>query len=170
MNEDAFRDIPLDQIAIRENYRKTFKDTSLKELAQSIKENGVIEPMSGEAQRLAGNGFLTKPVAMLISRLANEEDQEKMANDLARTHRQKQVDIRYAREYVEKKIEANGRPRTRRNGIQKANGNDYCANWKKYLVQFSALQFEYFKSVVRGRTDTPTLAEAVERVMIEKGK
>src|SRR5204863_531250 len=37
--------IPLNQIHARENYRKTFRDASLKELAQSIKENGVLEPI-----------------------------------------------------------------------------------------------------------------------------
>lgn len=266
--KQRLEEIPLNQIKAKDNYRKTFNDASLKELAQSIKENGVIEPiivrqngkgfvliagerrfrasleaglatipavirdtddeseslkiqiienvqregvpfmeeaygiqklrddheldvaeiskmvgksdawvyqmlqltrMSGEAQRLAANGFLQKPVAQLISRLKNEEDQCKAANALARTARGKLVDIRFARQYIENNIEATGMPRTKRNKVQKSNGNDYCANWKKYLVKFSALQFEYFKSIVKGRTDIPTISEAVERVMIEKG-
>jgi ParB family chromosome partitioning protein len=265
--KQRLEDISLNQIKAKDNYRKTFNDATLKELAQSIKENGVIEPivvrpngkgfviiagerrfraatqaglatipavirdvdesetlkiqiienvqregvpfmeeaygiqklrddhgldvaeiskmvgksdawvyqmlqltrMSGEAQRLAANGFLQKPVAQLISRLKNEEDQCKAANALARTARGKLVDIRFARQYIENNIEATGMPRTKRNPIQKSNGNDYCANWKKYLVRFSALQFEYFKSIVKGRTDIPTISEAVERVMIEKG-
>lgn len=265
MANQEFQEIPLNQIRAKSNYRKTFKDETLKELAQSIKENGVIEPivvrsngkgyviiagerrfkaaeiaklatipaiireisdsdalriqiienvqrenvpfmeeayglqqlrdehdldvaeicklvgksdawvyqmlqltkMHSEAQRMAANGFLQKPVAQLIARLKNEEDQCKAASDLARTQRGKLVDIRYARQYIETKIEANGRPRRRRNAIQKQNGHDYCANWKKYLVNFSSVQFEYFKAIVRGRTDISTLSEAVERVMLE---
>lgn len=267
MANPEFQELPLNQIKAKSNYRKTFHDESLKELAQSIKENGVIEPiivrqngrgyvviagerrfraagiaklatipavirdipesealriqiienvqrenvpfmeeaygiqqlrddhaldvleiakivgksdawvyqmlqltrMHSEAQRMAANGFLQKPVAQLISRLKNEEDQCKAASDLARTQKGKLVDIRFARQYIETKIEANGRPRTVRNHVQKQNGNDYCANWKKYLVSFSTVQFEYFKAIVRGRTDTPTLSEAVEQVMVEQG-
>jgi ParB family transcriptional regulator, chromosome partitioning protein len=261
-----FIEIPLNQIRATDNYRKTFRDESLKDLAQSIKENGVVEPivvrkngkgykiiagerrfkacqiakvatipaivreasdadvlklqlienvqrenvpymeeayglqrlrdelsldvaeickivgksdawvyqmlqltrMHGEAQRLASHGFLSKPVALLISRLKDQGDQCKAASDLARTDRGKLVDIRFARKYVEEKIVANGRPPTKRNKIQRENGNDFCANWKKYLVNFSTVQFEYWKSIVRGRTDIPTLSEAVEQVMTEK--
>jgi ParB family chromosome partitioning protein len=267
MVQHELREIPLNQIKVKQNYRKTFKDETLKELAQSIKENGVIEPiivrpngssdrfviiagerrfkaaeiaqlatipavvrdvadedalriqiienvqrenvpfmeeayglqqlrdehaldvaeicklvgksdawvyqmlqltrMNSEAQRLAANGFLQKPVAQLISRLKNDEDQFKAANDLARTRQGKLVDIRFARQYIDTKIEANGRPRRRRNAIQKQRGQDYCANWKKYLVNFSSVQFEYFKAIVRGRTDISTISEAVEQVMLE---
>lgn len=44
MNEKLL-EIPLNQINIKENYRKTFDESTLKELAQSIKENGVLEPV-----------------------------------------------------------------------------------------------------------------------------
>jgi ParB/RepB/Spo0J family partition protein len=265
--QPELKNIPINQIYAASNYRKTFNDKSLSELAQSIKENGVLEPiivrpngkgfvivagerryrasklarlatipavvrevtdaevlklqlienvqregvqymeeayglqklrdelsldvseiakivgkseawvyqilkltqMSGEAQRLAANGFLQKPVAQLISRLHSDEDQTKAANALARTHSGKLVDIRFARQYIETQIEADGRPRMRRlrNAVQKQNGNDYCANWKKYLVNFSTIQFEYWKTIVRGRTDVTTLSEAVEQVMME---
>jgi ParB/RepB/Spo0J family partition protein len=265
--QPELKNIPINQIYAASNYRKTFNDKSLSELAQSIKENGVLEPiivrpngkgfvivagerryrasklarlatipavvrdvtdaevlklqlienvqregvqymeeayglqklrdelsldvseiakivgkseawvyqvlkltqMSGEAQRLAANGFLQKPVAQLISRLHSDEDQTKAANALARTHSGKLVDIRFARQYIETQIEADGRPRMRRlrNAVQKENGNDYCANWKKYLVNFSTIQFEYWKTIVRGRTDVTTLSEAVEHVMME---
>jgi ParB family chromosome partitioning protein len=39
------QELPLNQIHAKENYRKTFVDKSLAELAQSIKANGVIEPI-----------------------------------------------------------------------------------------------------------------------------
>jgi ParB/RepB/Spo0J family partition protein len=263
--QPKFEEVPLNHIHAKSNYRETFDEADLKELAQSIKENGVIEPiiirpngkgyaiiagerrwraakmarlatipsvirdvtdqevlklqlienvqrkgvpfmeeayglqrlrdehdldvaeicrmigksdawvyqtlsltrMHGEAQRLAKNGFLSKPVSILIARLSNPEDQCKAANDLARTQKGKLVDIRFARRYVEEKIEANGKPVMRRirNSIQKQNGNDYMANWKRYLVNFDHEQFERFKAIVRGRTQTDVLAEAVDLVM-----
>ena len=45
MSTPTLQQIPLNQIHAKDNYRKTFKDKSLKELAQSIKKNGVIEPI-----------------------------------------------------------------------------------------------------------------------------
>lgn len=45
MAKPELKEIPINQISVRENYRKTFNDKSLAELAQSIKENGVIEPI-----------------------------------------------------------------------------------------------------------------------------
>jgi ParB family chromosome partitioning protein len=265
MESQKLCEIPLNQIHAKDNYRKTFNEASLKDLAQSIKSNGVLEPiivrpnkkgyeiiagerryraskmigaatipaviretsdadvlrlqlienvqregvaymeeayglqrlrdelsldvteickivgksdawvyqtlamtkMHSEAQRLAANGFLTKPVAMLIARLHSQEDQCKAANDLARTNRGKLVDIRFARQYVETNIEANGKPSMRRtkNAVQKQNGNDYMANWKKYLLSFDYEDFERFKKIARGRTNTDVLAEAVDLVM-----
>ena len=38
-------EIPLNQISATSNYRKTFKDKSIAELAASIKANGVLEPI-----------------------------------------------------------------------------------------------------------------------------
>lgn len=260
-----YDEIPLNKVHAKSNYRETFDDADLKELSQSIKANGVVQPiivyangrgyniiagerrwraakmaglatvpcvireveekqilalqivenanrkgvpfmeeayglqrlrdeldldvaeickmigkseawvyqtlsltkMHGEAQRLAKNGFLSKPVSVLIARLLDAEDQCKAASDLARTHKAKLVDIRFARKYIEEKIEANGKPAMRkaRNAIQKQNGNDYMANWKKYLVNFHYDQFERFKNIVRGRTQTDVLAEAVDLVM-----
>lgn len=266
MQQPELKNIPIDKIHVASNYRKTFDDQQLKELSQSIKENGVLEPiivrpsqpgryliiagerryrasklaglvtipavvrdigdgeilklqlienvqrvgvpfmeeaygvqqlreehsldvaeickilgksepwayqmlsltkMHGEAQRLAANGFLSKSVALLIARLQNEEDQCQAASDLARTTKTKLVDLRFARKYIEQKIVANGKPimRTRRNYTQRQNGNDYIANWKKYLVAFDCEQFERFKKIVRGRTQTDILAEAVDLVM-----
>lgn len=43
--QPEFKQIPINQIHTANNYRKTFHEKSLKELAQSIKENGVLEPI-----------------------------------------------------------------------------------------------------------------------------
>lgn len=40
-----FQEIPLNSIIVKSNYRKTFNDKSLNELADSIKENGCLEPI-----------------------------------------------------------------------------------------------------------------------------
>lgn len=124
--------------------------------------------MPEEAQRLAANGFLSRSVSILIASLKESDDQERTANALARTHKNKLVDVRFAREWIENNIAADGRrKKTRQNAVQKMNGNDYCANWKRYLVTFSLEQFDRWKNIVRGRTDIPTLAEGVERVMLQ---
>lgn len=268
MNKTELQELPLNQIHAKNNYRKTFGDEGLKELAKSIKENGVIEPiivrpngqgfviiagerrfraatmvklatipavirdvtdaevlrmqivenvqregvpfmeeaaavarlrdelgldvteisgilgksevwvyqmlrltqMHPEARRLAEGGCLSRSVSILIASLKHDHDQLTVAEALARTHKGKLVDVRYARQYIEQNIAADGRKKkTRKNAVQKANGNDYCANWKKYLVRFSVEQFEEFKTIVRGRTDVPTLSEAVETVMLGHG-
>lgn len=39
------KNIPINQIQAKQNYRKTFRDKTLKELAASIKTNGVLEPI-----------------------------------------------------------------------------------------------------------------------------
>jgi ParB family chromosome partitioning protein len=52
--QPELKQIPINQIHGGSNYRKTFNDKSLKELAQSIKENGVLEPI---IVRPNSNGF-----------------------------------------------------------------------------------------------------------------
>lgn len=54
MNQPELKQIPINQIHAASNYRKTFNDKSLKELAASIKENGVLEPI---IVRPNSNGF-----------------------------------------------------------------------------------------------------------------
>lgn len=43
--KQTLQEIPLNQIHATQNYRKTFRDKSMKELAASIKANGVLEPI-----------------------------------------------------------------------------------------------------------------------------
>ncbi len=264
--KDELLEIPLNQIQAKNNYRKTFNEKSLKELAASIKENGVIEPivvrrvaedfyniiagerrfrasemaglvtipaivktvaeddvlllqiveniqregvqfmeearalrqmrdemaldvaeiarmigksdalvhnlllltkMSSVAQDAANKGELGKEVAVYIARLPNDEFQNKAATALRRSEKSKLISGRVARQYIEDTFGAKRVSRAQRNRIQKQNGNDYQSNWKKYLVNFSSLEFEKFKKVLRGRTETSVIAEAVEAVMLE---
>src|SRR4051794_58881 len=38
-------EIPINQIRVKKNYRRTFNDKSIAELARSVKSNGVIQPI-----------------------------------------------------------------------------------------------------------------------------
>ena len=267
MNEELLQ-IPINQISTVSNYRKTFNEKSLKELAASIEENGVIEPiivrrkddkfeliagerrlrasemggqvtikaivrevadedllklqiveniqregvqfmeearairklrddmsldiseiaqmisktethiyntlsltkMSPAAQDAAEKGELGKEVAIYIARLKNPDNQTKAAMDLRRSDRSKLISGRTARKYIKETFGAkpDEQPKIKRNRIQKQHGSDYQANWKKYLVKFSAEEFLFFKESVNGRTETAALAEAVEWVMTSK--
>lgn len=262
MPTQTFEEIPLNQIHAKSNYRKTFNEKSLAELAQSIKANGVIEPivvrpnkkgyeivagerrfrasllagvvtipalirdadnadvlkiqiienvqregvpfmeeadgirrlrdegcydvkeiaqmigksdayvyvalrlvaMPDEAQTIARNGWISKGVAWEIVKLKTPEMQAQAAKDLARTKPGDQVSASRARFYISEQFGEDGR-KPRKNGVQKIAGNDYASNWKKYLVRFSYDEFERFKNIVKGRTQTDVLAEAVDLVM-----
>ncbi|HQU82981.1 MAG TPA: ParB/RepB/Spo0J family partition protein [Pyrinomonadaceae bacterium] len=262
--KQTYEEIPLNSIITIENYRKTFNDKSLDELAKSILANGVVEPilvrrngvgfdliagerrvrgsliagmvkipaiikenvsdgdflkiqlleniqrenvpymeearglrrlraecdldisemskilgksdatiynlllltkMSKEAQDAANKGELGKMVAVRIARLPNHDLQDQAAKDLRRKNRDKLVSDRFARNYFQENFGERQVRMPKKTKIQKSFGNDYQANWKKYLVRFSVEQFEYFKSIVKGRTETGVLAEAVEVVM-----
>jgi ParB family chromosome partitioning protein len=259
------KEIPINQIHARSNYRKTFKDNTLKELAQSIKENGVIEPivvrpnetgfeiiagerryrasqiaglvtipaivrdvadadvlrvqiienvqregvpymeeayalkklrdecvldvneisriigkseayvyvqlkltsMPDEVQTIMKNGWVNKGVAWEIAKLKDPAQQLQAAKDLARTKTGEQLTASRARFYIGETFNGKGKRRGRAS-FQRAGGNDYHANWKHYLVHFRAEQFERFKKIVRGRTETDVIAEAVGLVMLRE--
>ena len=52
--QTEMKEIPLNKITVKSNYRKTFNDKTLKELANSITENGVLEPI---LVKKVGSGF-----------------------------------------------------------------------------------------------------------------
>lgn len=54
MKQDL-QEIPINQIRVKKNYRKTFNDKSIAELAKSIKSNGVIQPIVVRTD--GGDGF-----------------------------------------------------------------------------------------------------------------
>jgi ParB family chromosome partitioning protein len=265
MNQPELKQIPINQIHGGANYRKTFNDKSLKELAQSIKENGVLEPiivrpnsngfqivagerryrasklanmvtipavvreiadedilklqiienvqregvqfmeeayaikklrddctldvaeiaksvgksdayvyymlkltaMTDDARTIAEKGWISKGAAWQIAKLKSPEQQTEAANALARPNRTKLVTESGAKHYIRDHF---GDSATRLRKDRKANfgeKSDYTANWKYHLVRFSCDQFEQFKKIVRGRTETDVLAEAVDMVMRE---
>lgn len=257
--------LPINDIVIFDNYRKTFDEKKLREMENSIKENGVIEPLivrlkanqyelvAGERRlRAATNaglvevpvvimrnmtdekfyelqlieniqregvnvieeargikrlqdkcmmtveeiskkigkkdstvynylsllkmhpaaieaterGWITRTAAVKIARLKLPDDQEKAALALRRKDKLKLVSDRFTRQYIQDNFGERRVKKPQRNAIQKQNGNDYNANWKKYLLRFTAEQFEAFKIKCNGDTATSTFAEAVETVML----
>lgn len=257
------RDIPLNQIHAKDNYRKTFRDKSLAELSASIKKNGVLQPilvrpnesgfeiiagerrfrasqlagkvtipavvrevadedvltmqivenvqregvpfmeeayalkklraektldvkeigkligksdqyvyymlqlceMSDDARTIAEKGWISKGVAWEISKLKGEEEQTRAANDLARTQAGKQITVSGAKNYIRDNF-GDSATRIRKERVAKFGpGSEFTANWKHHLVRFDCDQFERFKAIVRGRTETDVLAEAVDLVM-----
>jgi len=260
------KEIALNELNVKSNYRKTFNDKSLKELAESIKENGLVEPiivrpngngyeivagerrvrachiaklvtipaiiknisdkdflkiqllenvqrenvpfmeeafgirdlrdkcdldnseiakmlgkseiyvfymlklteMAREAQEAARHGELSKSVAVHIAKLKTADNQIQATRDLRRKDKNKLISEWTARKYIQAHFSESGVCKPRRSPIEKSEGNDFKANWKKHLVNFTCPQFEHWKAIVRGRTDTETLAEAVDVVMCIK--
>jgi ParB family chromosome partitioning protein len=257
-------ELPLNQIKVKENYRKTFSDKSLKELALSIKQNGVLEPvlvypndegfyliagerrvraaylaklatipaivrepvsdkeflklqlieniqregvqymeeayglrelrercdldiselakfigksemyvntmikltnMAPAAQEAARKVQISKSVAFHIARLPHPDYQKQAALDLKRDHKDKLITEWTARKYIQKNFPDTGLCRPRKSKLEKAEGNDFEANWKKYLITFNCRQFEQWKQILKGRIDTQSFSEAIGMVM-----
>lgn len=262
-----YQEIPLNKIRVKNNYRQTFDEKKLRELASSIKQHGVIEPIlvrprgenafeiiAGErrvrasklaglvsvpaivrdlsderfletqlvenmqregvpfmeeaygiknlrdncdldvseickkisksnayvymmlqlttmcetAQAAAARGEISKAVAVQIARLPDAELQAKMAVDLRRQRGDRLISDRVARQYIQDNFSApSSRPAANPGGrVRGTNVRDYSANWKQHLLSFTAEQFEQFKSLAAGKTDTQTLISAVETVML----
>ncbi len=122
--------------------------------------------MSDDARRIAENGWISKSVAWEICKLPNHEQQTKAANDLARTGKNTLITANGARAYISDNF-GDGRRVMKKERIAKfgSDKSDYAANWKYHLVRFSFDQFERWQKIVRKRTDTTVLAEAVDLVM-----
>lgn len=260
------KEIPINKIDVEENYRKTFNEQKLGELAQSIRKNGVIQAivvrphgdryvliagerrlraskladkvtipaqirevddvvegielqlientqrenvsymeeaygfqkfrdkgsldvkeiakrvgkhesyvyvqlklvtMAEDARRIAENGWITRGVAWEISKLKREDEQIQAANDLARTKADKMITVSGATTYIASNF-GDSPARLRKDRVANfglGSDKDYAANWKHHLVRFDTDQFERFKGIVRNRTETAVLAEAVDLVM-----
>lgn len=146
----------------------------VKEIAERIgkSENYVyvamrLVAMSADARHIAEKGWINKGVAWEIAKLANEEDQTKAANDLARTQSDKQITASGAKTYIQTNFGdcANGLRKKRVEKFGLGSHTDFAANWKHHLVRFDPDQFDRFKSIVRGRTENAVLSEAVDLVM-----
>jgi ParB family chromosome partitioning protein len=260
--QPELKQIPINQIHAASNYRKTFNDKSLKELAASIKENGVLEPiivrpnnngyqivagerryrasklagvvtipavvreiadadilkvqiienvqregvqfmeeayaikklrddctldvaeiaktigksesyvfymlrltsMSDDARTIAEKGWIRKAVAWQIAKLKSAEQQTEAANALARPQRNKLITESGAKNYIADTF-GDSKAQLRKQRVQVYGDDAYKANWKHHLVRFNCDQFEHFKKIVRGRTETDVIAEAVDMVM-----
>ena len=264
--QQELKEIPVNKIDIEENYRKTFNEKTLAELAQSIRKNGVIQPivvrphgdryvlvagerrvraskladkvtipavirdltdaveiielqlieniqkegvsymeeayglqklrdkgtldvkeiakrigkseayvyyairltaMSEEARKFCEKGWIGKGAAFELAKLKNEAQQTQAANDLARTNREKLITSSGAKHYIRDNFGGESANALRKRRVSKfgSGSNDYTANWKYHLVRFTADQFERFKNIVRGRTETEVISEAVDLVM-----
>ena len=266
--QQELKDIAINKIDIEENYRKTFDEKKLAELAKSIKKNGIIQPIvvrikgdrymlvAGErrlrasiladrvtipavvrqidetayavelqlienmqkeavpymeeaygiarlrdegildvkeiAERLgkseayvyiaiqmtklpdevrtfAEKGWLSKGVTYEITKLTDTNHQIQAANDLARTGKEKQITQSGAKHYIRDHFGDSAGALRKSRVATHGEGSDFAANWKHHLVRFTAEQFEAFKAIVRGRTETAVIAEAVDSVMRETG-
>jgi ParB family chromosome partitioning protein len=267
MSKQQLDEIPINQIRVKKNYRKTFNEKSIAELARSVKSNGVIQPivvrpdgemgfwliagerrlkaatqaglvtipavirddtdevkvlevqlveniqkegvpfmeeayglkelrdkgaydvkeiasmigksdqyvygmlriaaMAPDACSIAEKGWISKGVAWEISKITNEDDQIKAANALARTSSTKLISQSGAKSYIQDTF-GDGPGALRKSRVSKygpRGADDYAANWKYHLVRLTSVQFEEFKRIVRGRTETQVLSEAVDAVM-----
>jgi ParB family transcriptional regulator, chromosome partitioning protein len=131
-----------------------------------------IAAMSPDARNIAEKGWITKAVAWEIAKLKDEDQQTQAANALARTKKEKQISVGGAKQYIADIFGGDTDNALRKSRIAKFGPKshaDFAANWKHHLVRFTAEQFETFKTIVRGRTETAVLAEAVDCVMREEG-
>lgn len=119
--------------------------------------------MEPEAQTLCRDGQIAKGTAWLIARLPAAHQIEAAAA-LARP-KGKHIHEHAARKYVRSAF-GEAKPRPRR--VNARNASKIAANWKTELLNFTAGQFEEFKSVVRGRTETAIWVEAVESVLLSE--
>lgn len=123
--------------------------------------------MSPDARNIAEKGWISKSVAWEISKLTNEDQQTKAANDLARTKRDKLITASGAKHYIRDNFgdSAPALKTKRLKTFGPDSNKDYAANWKHHLVRFENHQFERFRAIVRGRTENAVLSEAVDLVM-----
>lgn len=120
--------------------------------------------LSDESKKPIAENRITRSVALYIAGLPPERQDEmalalaaaKPTNNLATMAQAKAM---YTAKF-------NPKTKTKQNKIHKEKGHDYCENWKYYLVRFSQTEFWHWKSIVKERTDTDVLAEAVEAVML----
>ncbi len=118
-----------------------------------------------DVRMIMSKGWVSKAVAWEIAKLEKPEHQIQAANALARTQSGKLITVSGAKGYIQDNF--GDSPRRLRRNRSEVYGptSDYVSNWKKYLVRLDSEQFERFKKIVRGRTETTVLAEAVDLVM-----
>jgi ParB family transcriptional regulator, chromosome partitioning protein len=118
-----------------------------------------------EVQGIFERGEVNLSVAVLIAKLPQTDQQMKAANALRRNRKDRLISYSTARKWIADAFEPKERTKTPKQSFLQKTGTEYKANWKKYLLTFDCAQFEQFKRVAKGRTDTEVLSEAVEAVM-----
>ena len=118
-----------------------------------------------DVRSIAEKGWISKSVCWELLKIEAPEKQIQAANDLARTRPGSQITVSGAKNYIRDNF-GDSAGRRRKERVEKFGpGSEYTRNWKKYLVNFTTDQFEHFKKIVRGRTQTEVLAETVDLVM-----
>lgn len=100
--------------------------------------------MAEDARRIAERGWISKGVAWEISKLKDPADQNKAANDLARTKgKDALITASGAKNYIRDNFgNSAGALRKKRVSSFGPGSNDYAANWKHHLVRFTAVMRE----------------------------
>ena len=118
--------------------------------------------MDAAAIEAADAGEISRAVALEIAKL-KPEHQPLAAANLSR--KGTKVTLQKAQAWIREEFSGTtAKARIQKSALQKS-GNDYQAIWKKYLADFSCQQFQEFKRLIRGRTETEIWAEAVDCVM-----
>lgn len=118
------------------------------------------------ARKLVAENRLGRSVAFHLGGIEDTELQTQAVIDLASSKPgQNLTTVNQAKKYLTQKTGA--KLTKKKSAIVKQHGNDFASNWKYYLVRFSPSQFLRWAEIVKQRTETDVLAEAVEAVMLE---
>ena len=124
-----------------------------------------VSMMPAEALAACEKGYITKTVAWEIAKLPTPDQMIEAVSNLSREDKANLVSTHAARLWIRERFEGKVSKKGKKNSIQARYGNDYEANWKKYLLGFSAEQFERFKRSVDGRTEISVWAKTVGKIV-----
>ena len=111
------------------------------------------------------NNYITRSVALTIAALDSPDKQLAAVSALRRENPAFLIKKADADNWIKKTFSVQPK-KTRFAGSPPSRGR-FAADWKYYLVRFSADQFERWKDHVAARTETQVFADAVEAVMTD---
>ncbi len=113
-------------------------------------------------------GQITRQVALKIAALDSPDKQTKAAAALRRDKKAWLIKAHEAEHWIANNFGASAKKAKFGgwNGKNKTERGQYAADWKHYLLKFSADQFTDFQKIVRGRKDFASWSNAVEKVMV----
>jgi hypothetical protein len=132
----------------------------MKEIARTIGKSEAyvyymlkLTSMSDDARVIAEKGWIGKGVAWQIAKLESKDQQTEAANALARPNRDK---LRHGErsQTLHRTISATVQRRCRKRASGTSATTITRPTGNIILVRFSCEQFEQFKKIVRGRTET----------------